>query len=97
MDSYCCERMEYYAERNKEIYHNSCSRCFAMKLEPDTGYSYQELWYCPWCGVKLPKDLGRIWMEVLKEEYGLKDPIFDDKDKVPPEFHTDEWWKKRGL
>jgi hypothetical protein len=33
----------------------------------------------------------------LREEYGIKDPIFDDKDKVPPEFETDEWWKKRGL
>ena len=37
------------------------------------------------------------WDEILEKEYGITEPFFEDKDRVPPEFWTDEWWKKRGL
>src|ERR1700722_5993915 len=56
--------------------------------------------YCPWCGKKLPKSLDDEWDEVLKNEYGITiDNPWDKKEmrKVPAEFLTDEWWKKRSL
>jgi hypothetical protein len=46
---------------------------------------------------KLPTSLRDIWFEILEKEYGLERPISKDKDSVPQEFLTDEWWKKRGL
>jgi hypothetical protein len=51
--------------------------------------------YCPFCGAKLPERLDKKIMEVLESEYGLKS--WEDYKKAPHEFHTDEWWRKRGL
>jgi hypothetical protein len=53
--------------------------------------------YCPFCGKKEPQSLRKKWFEILKSEYGLEDPLKTDKKKIPAEFLTDEWWKKRGL
>jgi hypothetical protein len=54
--------------------------------------------YCPWCGVQLPKDLIDEWVEIVKSKFNIKDTL-DKKElkKIPKEYMTDEWWKKRGL
>lgn len=52
--------------------------------------------YCPWCGATLPTSLCDEWYNILKTEYGLEDPVVDDREKVPAEFWSEEWWKKRG-
>jgi hypothetical protein len=58
----------------------------------------QVLDYCPWCGNKLPGYLRNEWFETLAKEYNLDDPDSKEQAKlIPEEFHTDEWWKKRGL
>ena len=51
--------------------------------------------YCPFCGAKLPERLDEKLTEILQKEYGLSS--WKDYKKAPHEFHTDEWWKKRGL
>jgi hypothetical protein len=58
-----------------------------------------ELKYCPYCGKKMPKELSDEWYDVLEAEYGLIDISSGDHDdeRIPKEFWTDEWWKKRGL
>jgi hypothetical protein len=44
------------------------------------------------------KELTDEWVRILKEEYGFEDPWEARiENKIPAEFHTDEWWKKRGL
>jgi hypothetical protein len=48
--------------------------------------------YCPWCGVKLPTDLADEYFDAVRDPKTGK-----VLDQLPPEFHTDEWWKKRGL
>jgi hypothetical protein len=53
--------------------------------------------FCPNCGTKLPSSLRDEWFDILEQEYGLEDPCEEDKQKVPQEFLTDEWWKKRGF
>nr|WP_253307484.1 hypothetical protein [Rickettsia endosymbiont of Ceutorhynchus assimilis] len=53
--------------------------------------------YCPWCGTKLPKELSDEWYDILEKEYNITDPIGEERSKVPAEFWTGEWWKKRGL
>lgn len=95
--SFCCENMKYYLDEDKELCFNSISRSYYLRLKQDLNATLQELYYCPWCGNKLPNSLNKEWLKILREEYNLLDPIFDDADKVPEEFKTDEWWKKRGL
>ena len=57
--------------------------------------------YCPFCGKKFPEELEEKWWKTLENELGivrLNDELFEDFTKrVPSEFRTDEWWKKRGL
>jgi hypothetical protein len=95
---HCCINLKYYLDKGVELEYESQFRAYYLKLQQDEdNCTAQEIWYCPWCGTKLPKDLDGIWFKVLKEEYGITDPIVKDKDRIPPEFKTDEWWKKRGL
>ena len=57
------------------------------------------VWYCPWCGVKVPKNLRHEFFDTLEQEYNIETTAFDymDRTDIPEEFKTDEWWKKRGL
>ena len=53
--------------------------------------------YCPWCGIELPKNLWNEWHDEI-EKLGFELPLESaDYDKIPEEYMTDEWWKKRGL
>lgn len=58
----------------------------------------QLIFYCPWCGTKLPKDLREEFFNILEKEYGIE-PEFDIQNdpNIPEEFKSDEWWKKLGL
>jgi hypothetical protein len=54
--------------------------------------------YCPWCSSRLPESLGDEIEEVLAQEFNITkswDP--EQAKRIPAEFKTDEWWKKRGL
>ena len=54
------------------------------------------IWFCPWCGTRLQPGLSNEWFNAL-EAIGLGDPWFEDRDKVPEEFKSDQWWVERGL
>ena len=56
---------------------------------------FEPMEYCPFCGAKLPERLDGVLTGILQKEYGLNS--WKDYKKAPHEFHTDEWWKKRGL
>ncbi|HLC07436.1 MAG TPA: hypothetical protein VJJ26_04585 [Candidatus Babeliales bacterium] len=70
-------------------------REYGVKIPKSTGYIIMD--YCMFCGKKLPISLCREWFDILENEYGLESPMEEDKKKVPKEFLTDEWWKKRDL
>jgi len=54
--------------------------------------------YCPWCGVRLPKELTNEFFATLENEYKIETNMGEYKDtSLPDEFRTDVWWKKRGL
>jgi hypothetical protein len=93
---HCCDVMDYYIfEKDGLVDYVPEGRSYNFLIDSPNG-THQEMWFCPWCGTKLPEDLGEEWGRILKEEYGLEEP-FRTWDKVPPEFKTDEWWKRRGL
>jgi hypothetical protein len=61
----------------------------------------QYILYCPFCGSKLPDDLEEEYWEAIINEAGPEfyptHENYDPNKHLPPEFQTDEWWKKRGL
>ena len=105
---YCCNIMDYYAdsEYTKEhelIRYKSDIRDHSFLLHGSYAGFNQQIIYCPWCGTKLPKELGEEWCNALEEEHGLTIDDFRDQkgrwdeSKIPAEFRTEEWWRKRGL
>ncbi|HEV2916680.1 MAG TPA: hypothetical protein VGW78_02940 [Candidatus Babeliales bacterium] len=104
---HCCEVMEGILERSSEgaltfKYINNIRMYLVNEVIKDKNRlvfnGCNKILYCPWCGTKLPESLGDKIDEVLEKEYNLIDAWSDEnKNKIPAEFQTDEWWKKRGL
>ena len=95
-NKFCCEDMEScindsdwvieYSQSSRE-YFLSCRNHITLRMK-----------YCLFCGTKLPKDLNDERHDILVEELGIEDPDYWNNDpRIPDEFKTDEWWKKRGL
>jgi hypothetical protein len=88
---------------NKRKYGGWTSKQFEL-FSQRNGYQGLEKWefsgwtalnFCPFCGASLPERLDKKIIEVLRDEYSLTS--WKDYKKAPHEFHTDEWWRKRGL
>lgn len=103
-NNFCCERMKLAVEDidcpldyipKVRYYRMSAPKSLLKKNEVWVGYRVD---FCPYCGTKLPADLANERLEILEQEYGIDNPN-DPKQKkrIPKEFMTDEWWKKRGL
>lgn len=94
---HCCETMEYYAtEPNKLLDYDKEDRSDALFLHNNPCGTHQRINHCPWYGTKLELNIRDVWVEILENEYEIKEPYLN-RDKIPKEFKTDEWWKKRGL
>ena len=95
---HCCKNMEWYLEENEvDIYYEAEFRCYYIGMKNGTS-AVQTIHYCPWCGSKFPANFNDLWFEILEKEYGIECPYDEEEEhKVPAEFKTDEWWKKRGL
>ena len=94
---FCCDHMEWYAldETEELLDLDVMTRSCRLHLPDKT---CTRIKFCPWCGSQLPKYLYDEWERILTQEYGIQTPSahMDDED-FPPEFLTEEWWKKRGL
>ena len=104
---HCCEALARYIEDPKvPIFYDKVMRSYDLqdidnscecKSNKSTAISCMTIDFCPRCCAKL-SDLQDTWEKILLNEYGLDEPYHDDQfKKIPKEFHTDEWWKKRGL
>ena len=99
MTEHCCEQIAYYLspEIQREgvsIEYDPCFREYGIKIS-DGGSSVVNITHCPWCGSELQKTLRDKWFELLEEIIPDFDGFADPR--IPDEFKTDEWWKKRGL
>ena len=96
---FCCFSMDNMLQNSDQLYnvrYNPKIREYSLKsLE---GPYICTIEFCPWCGTQLMKGLRDEWFNILEHEYGLDLPDMpDQKKRIPAEFLTDEWWKKRGL
>ena len=90
--SYCCLVMD------RELAYGAVVRYVPYLREYQIqSNGFLVLDYCPFCGKREPQSLRKKWLEILSADYGLVDPLGKDKSKVPQDFLTDEWWKKREL
>lgn len=104
-NDFCCERMMLAAKDIAcPLFYTSRFRSYSM-YAPQSLLKKNEFWaagytvdYCPFCGAQVPKDLTDERCEILEKEYGITDPYDPPQRKrIPKEFKTDVWWKKRGL
>jgi len=110
---HCCEEMKYcLEERRVLVYYNPLFREYftGMKSYP---WGKQVIYGCPWCGRKFPVSLVDRYIELLLQEheilyYSITGEYFNEaedsnlpyrlqREDIPEEFKSDEWWKKRGL
>lgn len=88
MNKHCC------AEMNKHITKGEVAIRYIPKFREygisvlDSGSSKQDIYYCPWCGKKLPKSLRDKWFDII-EDMGL-DPESPD---IPEEYKSEKWWQ----
>ncbi len=57
-----------------------------------SGGALQQLYYCPFCGERLPESKRDEWFDQL-EARGVGDPW---NDEVPVEYQSDVWRKGSG-
>jgi hypothetical protein len=95
MTIFCCKEIEFFLKENEvSISYDSSERSYGILYKPDTGGGKQQIHYCPWCGNKFPKTLSEELSNIIFDELNLDG--YDDP-RLPSEFKTDEWWKKRNL
>jgi hypothetical protein len=100
---HCCNLMDEFLEENKvSIGYSERFRSYYIELKTSKSAT-QDIYYCPWCGKKLPKILDDEYDQELSKATGIAidnitlDTYSSSNPNLPPEFRTDEWWKKRGL
>ena len=92
MSDFCCQAMQYHLDAGEiGIVYVKQFREFELEYR-DGGSSIQIIYYCPWCGAKLPKSVADEWFKII-EDLGLE----LGSPKIPQEFLTDEWWISRSL
>ena len=93
---YCCSDLykELLSDGSLLDYHTKY-REYGIKIPKSSAIMIMD--YCLFSGDQFPVSLRSRWFDILRKEYRLKNPCEEDKKKVPQEFLTDEWWKKRGL
>ncbi|MDX8361787.1 DUF6980 family protein [Cytobacillus sp. IB215316] len=100
MEQHCCETMTHYVNFKCKQHPNifDCPDSLIHYTENldeygliihDGGTSVLTIYYCPWCGNKLPESKRDLWFETL---YKL---VFDDptEQRIPDEFLTEKWYK----
>ncbi|MDM8532019.1 hypothetical protein QUF63_12680 [Anaerolineales bacterium HSG25] len=89
MSQHCCKEMEFHLQEGEvALLYLPKFREYGIQIL-DGGSSFQEIYYCPWCGKKLPSSLRDQWfnqIEALGHEWGDED--------IPAKYLSSEWWRE---
>lgn len=90
--TFCCDEMARCAlDADVALQYIPRFREFGIFIT-DGGTAIQQIAYCPWCGLKLPKSLRDEWFDAIWD-MGLE----PESAQIPDEFQSDQWWKERFL
>ena len=93
-NSLCCNQFFFHlCEKEKIIVYDPSFRRYLLR---SNYWNTITIYICPWCGKKLPEILADKFFDIIQDELEKCVPA-DEIYKLPAEFQTDEWWKKRGL
>ena len=86
---YCCEMMACYIQGEDEIVvYTPEFREYGIPVH-DGGTSQITIYFCPWCGKRLPAPLRSVWFDEV-EKLGIEE--WDDP-RIPEKYKSDAWWK----
>jgi uncharacterized protein DUF6980 len=85
------ELFSFIKENKVSIRYFPYERRFAIGLE--TIPAYQEIFYCPWSGKRLPAALSDEFAEILAER-GLS---ILEPDTWPEDLRDESWWIRAGI
>jgi len=96
ISEHCCKLMSIFIEDPRvSVYYSKRFREYSIKT---TSGAYQMISFCPFCGKKLPPGLRDKLFDILEEKYGIDSPFDSEQEqRIPEEFNSDKWWKKRNL
>ncbi|MDC3416310.1 DUF6980 family protein [Aquibacillus salsiterrae] len=75
----CPEKLIHYDERFDE---------YGIIIH-DGGESSVTIFYCPWCGSKLPDSKRELWFDVL-DDLGFDNPL---EQEIPTQYKTGKWYE----
>jgi hypothetical protein len=55
------------------------------------GAAVHLIFYCPWCGTKLPSSLRAEFFATFEKVFGIHYGDIKSKAKIPSEFKSDKW------
>ena len=84
----CDEHSDMYACPDVLIAYSEVFDEYGLIIH-DGGCSSMNIFYCPFCGAKLPESKRDLWFDTL-ENMGFDDP---SEQNIPEEFKSDEWYK----
>ena len=88
--NHCCEQMSYQlSEGEVAILFIPKFREYGIRIL-DGGDSMQTIYFCPWCGTKLPPSLRDLWFEEIGT-LGLE----PESREMPSKYKNDQWWLER--
>ena len=91
---HCCKKMIFFLNEKKvAIFYEPKFRTYYIELKHSS--ALQEIYFCPWCGKKLPKGLQDEWVNQL-DNLGI-DFDMDALEDLPVKYQTDEWWLEQDV
>lgn len=85
---FCCDDMRECLEGGVyDMYYNHRTRAYGIGVY--SSGAYVAIAVCPWCGERLPADLGEKWHEACGR-YGRNG--MEGFEELPCELHGDDWW-----
>lgn len=103
MKKYCCKDMKQNLEFNCNS-HGNVYDCpdilisYSEKFDEygiiihDGGQASIEIFFCPWCGERLPPSKRDEWFDKL-EELGYNNPF---EEQIPEKFTTGKWYEEKA-
>lgn len=97
---FCCSllrnniTLENIVRDGQVVMYDPTTRRYSVRVIKRKGF-LSPIKFCPYCGKTFPQALDEERYNTIMNEFG--EEYWRNEQKLPPEFQTDEWWKKRGL